>query len=182
MSGDARPRAWPWLAALGALVAAMFGELLVSGARVLGERHSDMLFHTLPWRTFGFGELAAGNLALWNPYVYGGAPYFGGVQSALLYPPNWLFLALPTPLALNWSVAIDCWLAGAFMFLWARRRGLLPFAAFVAAALYMFSAPHFLRIPAGLVTNHAAMAWGPLVFLCIDEWLASRRWRWCLLG
>lgn len=182
MSGETAQRSWPWLGGLALLVLAMFADVLGPGTRVLGDPAADMMFHTLPWRTFGFGELARGNLALWNPWVYGGAPYFGGGQAALLYPSNLLFLLLPTSHAINWSIAVDCWLGGAFMFLWARRRGLVPFAAFVSAALFMFSAPFFHRIQAGLVTSLAAMAWMPLLFLCMDEWLASRKPRWCLVG
>jgi hypothetical protein len=182
LRGGAAQRSPLWLGGLALLVAAMFGDVLLPGARLLGDARGDMVYHTLPWRAFGFGELAKGNLALWNPYVFGGAPYFGGSQSALLYPPNLVFLVLPLPMAVNWSVALNFWLLGAFMFLWARRRGLAPFAAFVCGALYMFCAPHFLRVQGGLVTNLAAMAWAPLVFLCIDEWLASRRPGWCLLG
>jgi hypothetical protein len=182
MSVDAPQRSRLWLGCLALLVLAMFADALWPGARMLGEARADMPYHTLPWRAFGFGELAKGNLALWNPYIFGGVPYFGGMQSALLYPPNLLFLALPLPLALNWSIALDLWLAGAFMFLWAKRRGLAPFAAFVCGALFMFCAPHFLRMQAGLVTQLASMAWAPLIFLCIDEWLGTRRRLWCLLG
>ena len=183
MSPQARPRAWPWLAALAALVLAMFGDvLLASDPRVLGDVRSDLPRHMLPWREFGYRELAKGNFALWNPYIYGGAPYFGGLSAALLYPPNLLFLALPLPLAVNWSVALNAWLLGAFMYLWARRRGQAPLAAFVCGALMMFCAPHFLRVQSGPLTNLAAITWAPLIFLCIDEWLASRRLRWCLLG
>ena len=161
---------------------AMFGDALVPGARVLGDPPSDMLTHSLPWRAFGFGELAKGNLALWNPHVFGGAPYFGGLQSALLYPPNLLFLVLPLPLAMNWGLALDFWLLGAFMFLWARRRGLAPFAAFVCSALVILCAPHFWRVLIGGTAAAGVMAWAPLLFLCIDEWLATRRPLWCLLG
>jgi hypothetical protein len=90
------------LAGLALLVLAMFADALVApGSRVLGDARSDLPNQFLPWRAFGFGELAKGNLALWNPYVFGGAPFFGGMQSALLYPPNLLFLALPLPLAMN---------------------------------------------------------------------------------
>ena len=183
MSGPAAQRAWPWLAALAALVLAMFGDVLLSAdPRVLGDVRSDLPRHMLPWREFGFSELAKGNLALWNPYIYGGAPFFGGLSAALLYPPNLLFLALPLPLAVNWSVALNVWLLGAFMYLWARRRGQAPLAAFVCGALLMFCAPHFLRVQSGPLTNLTAITWAPLIFLCIDEWLASRRLRWCLLG
>lgn len=165
------------------LVLTMFFDvLLVPGARVVGSETADMARQFLPWREFGFGELAKGNLALWNPHNYAGAPFFGAMQSALLYPPNALFLVLPAPLAANWSVALNVFLLGAFMYLWTLRRGLHPFAGFVAAALLMFCAPHFLRLYAGHVTSMAAMAWVPLIFLAIDEWLASRRPGWVLVG
>jgi hypothetical protein len=182
MSPDEPHRAWPWLGGLALLMLAMFGDTLVPGARVLGDPPSDMLTHSLPWRAFGFGELAKGNLALWNPHVFAGAPYFGGLQSALLYPPNLLFLVLPLPLAMNWGLALDFWLLGAFMFLWARRRGLAPFAAFVCSALVILCAPHFWRVLIGGTAAAGVMAWAPLLFLCIDEWLETRRPLWCLLG
>lgn len=182
MIPDLPQRSRFWLGCLAVLALAMFADVLVPGARMLGDARGDMPYHTQPWRAFGFGELAKGNFALWTPYLFGGAPYFGGMQSALLYPPNLVFLALPLPLAMNWSIALNVWLLGAFMFLWALRRGLAPFAAFVCGALFMFCAPHFLRMQAGLVTQIASMVWAPLLFLCIDEWLASRRPLWCLLG
>jgi hypothetical protein len=171
------------LSCLALLILAMFFDTLITpGSRVLGDSRDDLALHFLWWREFGFGELAKGNLALWNPYIFSGAPFFGGMQSALLYPPNWLFLALPLPLATNWSIALNVWLLGAFMYLWAWRRGLHPFAAFVSGALLMFCAPYFLHVPAGHLTNLSAIPWIPLLFLTIDEWLASRRLIWCLIG
>lgn len=171
------------LGGLAALVLAMFFDVLVApGSHVLGDSRDDLALHFLWWREFGFAELAKGNVALWNPHIFAGAPFFGGMQSALLYPPNWLFLALPLPLAINWSIALNVWLLGAFMYLWAWRRGLHPFAAFVSAALLMFCAPYFLHVPAGHLTNLSAIPWIPLLFLAIEEWLASRRLIWCLIG
>jgi len=171
------------LGCLALLTLAMFFDTLVApGSRVVGQVHDDLALHFLWWREFGFGELAKGNLALWNPHIFSGAPFFGAMQSALLYPPNWLFLALPLPLATNWSIALSVWLLGAFMYLWAWRRGLHPFAAFVPAALLMFCAPYFLHVPAGHLNILCAIPWIPLLFLAIDEWLASRRLAWCLIG
>jgi len=171
------------LGCLALLTLAMFFDTLVApGSRVVGQVHDDLALHFLWWREFGFGELAKGNLALWNPHIFSGAPYFGAMQSALLYPPNWLFLALSLPLATNWSIALSVWLLGAFMYLWAWRRGLHPFAAFVSAALLMFCAPYFLHVPAGHLNILCAIPWIPLLFLAIDEWLASRRLAWCLIG
>src|SRR5256885_16096472 len=68
------------------------------------------------------------------------------------------------------------------MYLWAWRRGLHPFAAFVSAALLMFCAPYFLHVPAGHLNILGDIAWIPLLLLAIDEWLASSRLAWCLIG
>ena len=171
------------LGGLALLVLLMFGELLFApGNRVLGAQDTDLYLQFVSWRDFGFRELAKGNIALWNPHIYGGAPYFGGMQAALLYPVNWLFLVLPAALAFNWTIAIGVWLLGCFMWLWAWRRGLGPLPSFLAAALVMFSGPHFLHIHAGHVTNLPAMTWVPLIFLAVDEWLDSRAPKWVLLG
>ena len=171
------------LGALALLVLAMFFEtLILPGSRVVGQVHDDLALHFLWWREFGFGELAKGKLALWNPHIFSGAPFFGSLQSALLYPLNWLYLALPLPLATNWSIALNAWLLGAFMYLWAWRRGLHPFAGFVSAAVLMFCAPYFLHVPAGHLNIVSALPWSALLFLAVDEWLVSRRPAWCLLG
>jgi hypothetical protein len=171
------------LGALAVLVLVMFADVLFApGWRVLGHPGTDLALQFIPWRDFGFAELAKGNLPLWNPHIFAGAPFFGGMQSALLYPVNWLFLVLPLPLAINWTIALNLWLLGAFMILWALRRGLHPLAAFLSATLACFGAPYFLHIHAGHLTNLAAMAWMPLIFLALDEWLRLREMRWCLLG
>ena len=85
-----------------ALALAMFADVLVAGGtRVLGHPGGDLFLQYYAWRDFGFRELAKGNLALWNPHIFSGAPYFGGVQGAQLYPPNWIFLILSLPVAIK---------------------------------------------------------------------------------
>jgi len=165
------------------LMLAMFADVLFAGGtRVLGNQTTDLYLQFISWRDFGFRQLAHGNLALWNPHIYSGAPYFGGLQAALLYPPNFVFLMLPLPLAINWSIALHVLLMGLFTFWWASRRGLHPAAAFLAGALMMFCGPHFMHIYAGHLTNLCAMVWAPLVFLAIDGFFEKRLLGWCLLG
>ncbi len=157
-------------AVLATLTVVMFFDALFAGrTTVLGNQTTDLFSQFIGWRQFGFGELAKGHLALWNPHVYSGAPYFGGFQGALLYPPNWLFLILPLPVAINWSIALHVFLLGAFMNLWAARRGLHPAAACLAGALTMFCGAHFSHIYAGHLTNLCTMVWAPLILLAIDE-------------
>lgn len=90
-----------------------FGAVLFrEDTRVLGHQATDLYAQFIAWREFGFRELRAGNLALWNPHIYAGAPYFGGSQGALLYPLNVLFLVLPVVQAVNWTIAVHICLSG----------------------------------------------------------------------
>ena len=71
----------------------MFVDVLFSPRGViLSQLGTDLSSQFVYWREFGFSQLGQGNLALWNPHIFSGMPYFGGFQSALLYPLNWLFL------------------------------------------------------------------------------------------
>jgi hypothetical protein len=171
------------LAALAILTLVMFGDVLFAATPVvLSNRNTDLAGQFLGWRAFGFAELARGNLALWNPHLFSGAPFFGGFQAALLYPPNALFLVLPLHHAVNWTIALHVFLAGAFTFAWATHRGLRPVAACVAAVVFMFCGAHFFHIYAGHLSNLCTMIWAPLLFLAIDALAAAPSLRWTLLG
>jgi hypothetical protein len=175
----------PWVAPaiFFALTSAMFGDVLFSADRVVSYPGTDLTAQFLPWRAFGFGEMAKGHLPLWNPYIYGGTPYFAGFQSALLYPPNWLHLILPLGMAINWITALHVFLAGYFTYLWCRHRGLNIGACIIAGAMFMFSGPYFLHLYAGHLPHLALMPWVPLLFLSIDGCFDSPRdYRWPLLG
>ena len=163
------------LLVLFALAIGSLGSPLFSGDRILSSASADVAAQFLYTRGFGFTEMAGGNFPLWNPYFYGGAPFLGDFQSALLYPLNFIFLILPIPVAINWSFALHVFLLGATTYAWAvAGRGLKPLAAFVAGAACMFCAPFFLHIEAGHLSNVCSMAWIPLVFLGIDGWLQRR--------
>ena len=181
---------WKAAGVLGLLVFLMFIDaLLVPGTYVLANGATDMFLQIYSWREFGFEQLRHGNIALWNPHVYGGAPYFGGMQGATLYPVNLLLLFLPLslPLAINWSIAINVWLLGVAMYAWAGYRGLKPLACFVAGVVLMFCGPHFLHVYSGHPVHMASMTWAPVIFLAIDGIFENRArfrglLRWGLVG
>ncbi len=171
------------LALLFALALGIFADILFSGgSRVLGHSASDLFLQYYAWRDFGFRELAKGNLALWNPHIFSGAPYLGGMQGAQLYPPNCIFLVLPLPVAINWSIALHVFAIGAFMFLWMKQRGLTASASFLAGTLVMFSGAFFTHIFAGHLPQLCTMSWAPLIFCSIDALLRTRQVTWLLIG
>jgi hypothetical protein len=184
-SAEAR-RPPPWLLAFGGLAGLtllMFGPVLFTSQDIVlsNQDRGDLFSQYVHWRQFGFNQLRHGNLALWNPHIYSGAPFFG-LQSGLLYPLNLVFLILPLAKAINVSIALHIFLAGAFTYLWAARRGLHPAACFLSGVLFMFGAPLFLQVYAGHLPHLCAMTWPPLLFLAIDGVFEKPRLRWVLLG
>lgn len=179
---------WRWWHAplvLLALDLIVFGDLLLSGGtRLPSDFRGDLGGQFLGWRAFGFGELAHGRLPLWNPHLFCGAPFLAGFQSALLYPPNWIYCVLPLGWAVNVDVALHVWLGGLFTCAWAARRKLDPLACLLAGTVFMFGGPHYLHVSQGHLPNLCTMIWVPLLLLAVDALIDgdARPARWVLLG
>lgn len=161
----------------------MFADVLfTSKGKILSKFSTDLMLQFVYWRDFGFSQLRQGNLALWNPYIYSGAPYFGGFQAALLYPFNSQYLILPLQRAINFGIAMHVFLMGAFMYLWVFYRKLHPLACLLSAVMVMFGGTYFFHIFAGHLPNLCTMAWAPLIFLSIDGLFGKKPFNWCFLG
>ena len=100
------------------VVSIVFADVLFQSDHVLSMMRSDTWRQFFPWQMFGFGELAKGHVALWNPYVFSGSPYLGGFQAALFYPPNWICMLVTSDhgmaMAINFGIAMHIFLAGVF--------------------------------------------------------------------
>jgi hypothetical protein len=174
---------WVWApATFGALTLALFADILFSTTRAAAHVNADLSMQFIAWREYGFGQLRQGNIPLWNPHIFGGASYFAGFQSALIYPPNWLHLILPMAMAINWISALHIFLAGYFTYFWVRGRGVGIGGAILAGIMFMFCGPYFLHLYAGHLPHIAVMVWTPLMLLTIDKLGQTGNWRWVLLG
>jgi len=169
--------------ALLGMTLAMFAQVLFStGDRVLSQQGLDVSTLMIYVREFGFRELRAGRIALWDPHVFSGIPFMGGFTPALFYPPNWIYLILPPAMAMNWEIAIHVFLLGFFTALWLRRYGLHPLAILLASAGVMFGRTFFNDIFAGHVQPLDADAWLPLILLTVDSLLDEPGVKWVLVG
>lgn len=133
-------------------------------------------------RRFGFEELARGNLPLWNPHIFSGTPFVGGFQSAMFYPLNLIYLALPLALAMNLDFTLHILLIGLFTYAWMRNRDLQPVSSLFGAAVFAFGGTVFLRVLAGHITMLAAITWMPLLLLAVDQVLKRPTLGWTLVG
>ena len=119
--------------------------------------HSD---YFQPLRLFTGQELRRGLLPLWNPYNASGEPWLANPQTAVFYPPAWIFVYVPFWTAYTGLLAAHVALLGCGAFLLFRRFA-SPSGAFLAALSLMLSGPalSLLDVSNTLMT----FAWIPLV-------------------
>ena len=155
------------------IVAALILTLALPPETILssGARFTDLVFQFVSSRAYLADSLRHGHIPLWNPYTYGGQPFLGGFESAVLYPPNLLFLVLPLAPAINFSILLHLVILGWGMDRWAASRGLHPWAAGLAGLVMPLSGAVFPHVYAGHLSNLCTMAWAPWIFLGLETWI-----------
>src|SRR5262249_40640464 len=83
----------------------------------------DLANSFYPFHTLAARAVRDGSLPLWNPYLLAGTPFLANAQSALFYPPNYLYYILPVPIAWTIGFFLRPMLAGLFTVLLVRRIG-----------------------------------------------------------
>ena len=145
----------------------------------------DLVSFLFPSYRFAAASLGAGELPLWQPHLYGGAPFLADMQTGLFYPPNLLLFLLAPAFAykaLEWMAVLHVFLAGLFMYLCLRymepgRPVRVP-AALMGAIAYMFSDLFIVHF--GNLNLIGVAAWLPLVFLLFWRALRMRSMGWAV--
>jgi hypothetical protein len=103
------------LAAGGLLVATLaFYYPLVFLGRALGDY--DALVYFFPQRAYLAESLRQGRIPLWDPDIFLGAPFLANPQTAVLYPPSWLFLIGPVHAIYTLQLVLHGFLAAVFTY------------------------------------------------------------------
>src|SRR4051794_40044705 len=116
---------------------------------------------------------------LWNPYAFSGMPLLGDGQTALFYPPNWLFCLMPSEAALSYAILLQFSIAGAATYLYARVVNITRMPALIAALSYMFGGFMVSRIVHMSIMAGAALV--PLVFAGFERTIVFRSRLWAVL-
>ncbi|MCK4450069.1 MAG: hypothetical protein KAX26_05715, partial [Anaerolineae bacterium] len=108
---------------------------------------------SFPWDMLGFhyphfflqaDAFRNGVLPLWDPYIYGGNPHISNIQAAVFYPINFIICSLAAISnnlgfrVVEYQLILHFFLAGLFMYLFARSNNLEVFSSLVSAITYMF--------------------------------------------
>jgi len=136
----------------------------------------DVQYYFYPYHALSAALAAQGELPLWNRYAFSGIPLLGDGQTAMFYPPNWLFFILPGSAALNYDIILQFSSAGAGAYLFARSLGLWRLPALIGAIAYMFCGFLTARVVHLSILSGAALL--PLVCLCVERALRTRAPRW----
>jgi Bacterial membrane protein YfhO len=131
----------------------------------------DVQAYFFPYHVLPAKMVARGELPLWNPYVFAGIPLLGDGQTAMFYPPNWLFFMLPGPAALNYALLLQFSIAGIGMYWFARVLGLSRLPSFISALSYMCCGFLAARVVHLSIMSGAAMI--PVILACLDRMLAA---------
>jgi len=168
----------PWLI-LALIWAAYFHPLLLHPTQTLYSDYSDLLSEHLPARIFLVREWReSGELPLWNPYHFCGAPFVHDIQVGTFYPPYAVTLLFPESAAgavMSWAIALHVLAAAAFMFLYARSHGLNDAGGLVAAVGFAFSAKWMTHLLLAGHTITVGLAWLPLVLLGYERFIRTGR-------
>jgi hypothetical protein len=148
----------------------------------------DLVSFLFPTYRFAAATLANGSLPLWNPHLYGGAPFIGDIQAGFLYPPNViLFLLWPQfeYQAMQWLSISHLYWAGLGMYVLVRTlrlggRAIIRPAALFAGLAFAFSDP--LLIHFGNLNLIAVLSWLPWVLAAYHRALDQRSLRWAALA
>ncbi len=130
--------------------------------------NGDILHYFYPYRDYAARAFRAGELPLWNPYIFMGAPFLANPQAAVLYPLHWPLNWLPVTKQIYWSAAIHTWILG-FGGFWLMRQLRYSIGAALATAIVLAGSGFYGGL-IGHINQMNGAAWLPWTLLIIERW------------
>ncbi len=146
-----------------ALVLAFFWKLTFTNLILA---RGDIFYYFYPYRDFAAQAVREGRVALWNPYLFMGAPFMANSQAGFFYPFNLLMSWLETTRAINWTIVLHIFIAtsGAYAFARSTRSVRLSIASSLLAAI-SFGLGGYLGTQIEHVNQLQGLAWIGWIFL-----------------
>ncbi len=144
---------------------------------------TDLVIENYVWKKFVAESVKAGEIPLWNPYLFAGAPFLSTGQHSAYYPFSILFLILPLTKAYGWYALSQLWLAGVLMYVFGRVLKMHRASAAIAGTVFQASA--FLVISTAVFPMIiGAAVWLPFLLACIEKIIDDSRLKivWVALG
>jgi membrane protein YfhO len=137
--------------------------------------HFDQAETFYPWQVFMNRALRDGELPLWNPYSFGGTPFFANGQSDVLYPPRVVLAYTVAPTRVHdLLLATHVFAAGVAMFLLLGFAGISFPSAVIGGLAWMLNSFGL----AWLALEHYVVlgVWLPVAVLLVQVAVKRRSW------
>jgi hypothetical protein len=154
---------WPYVLIV-VLTLLFFYKLAFTGMILA---RGDMYAYFYPYWAVRNAALMAGQIPLWTPDIFMGAPLLANSQIGLFYPPNWILTPLDAPTAITISLLLHVIWAVMGAYRLARATlGLDQLPALVAAAV--FGLGGYMGAKVENINQFQALAWMPWLFLVLN--------------
>jgi len=153
---------------------------------ILQHKHwliEDFIAQNLPNRFYADKEIRQGFIPLWNPYMFGGAPFQADIQTGVFYPFNLILSLFPKKEIAEFyelyqsQIIFHFILASWFTFIFLRKLNLDIVSSLLGGAVYAFGG-FFLSHAHHTNMVHSGI-WLPAIFYCcLRGFEEDSRWIW----
>ena len=158
---------------LGAFCLFLFRDIIIGGHLLFG---SDFVACYLGIKQFLFDQIHANHsIPFWNPYMFGGIPFWAHFESTIFYPLDILFWIIPPERAYGYTMFAHLFLAGLFMYILSRSFRISPLGSFVAAAVFMCNGFVMATLHMGQMFRVQGYTWIPLIIYFLNQALTRER-------
>jgi hypothetical protein len=157
---------------LGFLCLILFKDIILGGHYLLG---NDFVTFYMGMKQFLYDEFHKYlSIPFWNPFIFGGIPFWAHFESTIFYPLDALFWVMSPEKAYGYTVFAHLVLAGIFMYLLCRSLRFRPAGSFIAASVFTFNGFVMGTMHDGQMFRIQAYTWIPLIIFFLNKALTSR--------
>ncbi len=154
-----------------------------SSERLPGGELSDTVHQGYPFLAYTRESLSAGEIPLWNPYIFCGVPFYASFSSPFFYPLRGLPLILfGAEASVRFLFPLHLILAGFFTWLLTGAMGLSRGGRLTGAAAYALGGWANTLFYAGHGSKVICWAYLPLLLLAVLRFQKTRELRWIGVG
>ncbi|MFH1867730.1 MAG: YfhO family protein [Candidatus Omnitrophota bacterium] len=130
-----------------------------------------------PIRSFVADTFRAGEIPLWNPFLFCGTPLHASIQNSVFYPFSIIYYVMEdTAKGFGYFIILHLFLCGLFTYLFMKSIGASKEGSFLAAFCFTFSG--YVISAINLTISLNSVTWFPLVMLLFFKAIKERSYRY----